>query len=89
LTAAICISSNFGSEAMRKSTQSHWIAEAEARCLRETALSQRARLEPPIGIVWARRRPSWAALLPKLIARLTLAQSSRVVWRRSSSRKRD
>ena len=66
---------------MRKNTQIHWIAEAEARCLRETALSHRARREPPIGIVWAQRRAGWSALLQRLMARLFLSISREQAWR--------
>ena len=60
---------------MRTNTQTQWIAEAEARCLGETALSQRARLEPPIGVVWADRRAPWPGLLAKLMSRLCLPMS--------------
>ena len=73
---------------MRASTQFHWIAEAEARSLRESALSHRARREPPIGVVWIPRRSLWPALWPRLIARLTPGQPVQVAWR-SSRRRRD
>lgn len=60
---------------MRTNTQTQWITEAEARCLGDAALSQRARLEPPIGVVWSEPRAPWSGLLPKLMSRLCLAIS--------------
>lgn len=73
---------------MRANTQLHWIAEAEARSLRESALSQRARREPPIGVVWVQRRSLWPTLWPRLIARFAPGRPVQVAWR-SSRRQRD
>jgi hypothetical protein len=55
---------------MPANAQLHWIAEAEARCLRDSALNQRNRLEPPIGIVWAEPASIWRTWLQKTMARL-------------------
>ena len=59
---------------MRTNTQTQWIAQAEARYLGETALSQRARLEPPIGVVWA-EPPLWREWMHKTLARLAPTRS--------------
>jgi hypothetical protein len=66
---------------MRERTQIQWIAEAEARTLGETALSQRARLDPPIGIVWAEPGSLWSEWLQKTMSRLVSPRSCQVSWR--------
>ncbi len=72
---------------MRMNIQSQWIAEAEARCLGETALSQRARQEPPIGVVWAEPRPLWREWMQKTLTRLTPTRSGAVVSRSRKQRR--
>jgi hypothetical protein len=66
---------------MRENTQLHWIAEAEARSLQESAFSQCTQLDPPIGIVWAEPSPLWREWMLKTLSRLTPTRSCRVAWR--------
>ena len=70
---------------MRTNTQLLWIAEAEERCINETALTHRAHLEPPIGVVWAEAHPLWREWMQRTLARLTPARSCPAV---STSRRR-
>ena len=62
---------------MRESTQLHWIAEAEARCVEQSARSQCTQLDPPMGIVWNEPCPLWREWMLKTLARLTPARSCR------------
>lgn len=57
---------------MCTNTQLHWIAEAEARCLRESALSQRDRGEPAI-VVEPEPCPLWRSWLRRTMSRLAIA----------------
>ena len=66
---------------MTESMQLRWIAEAEARCSQDSAFEQRARLEPPIGIVWAEPDSLWCEWLQKTMSRLTSVRSCQVSWR--------
>jgi hypothetical protein len=57
---------------MCTNTQLHWIAEAEARCLRESALSQRDWGEPAI-VVQPEPCPLWRSWLRRTMSRLAIA----------------
>jgi class 3 adenylate cyclase len=62
---------------MRKNVQLSWIAEAEARSVRENALLQRAESEPRINLVFsAETGPAWFDRLRRLARRVpwTLAR---------------
>ncbi len=62
---------------MPRSVQLRWIAEAEARWVREFALSQRAASEPYVSIVRSRTRPSWFDRLRELAPRLARTVAGR------------
>lgn len=55
---------------MHKSVQIRWIAEAQARRVREFAQVQRAVSEPYVSIVHTRARPGWFDSLRELVTRL-------------------
>jgi class 3 adenylate cyclase len=55
---------------MHKSVQNCWIAEAEARRVREFAQVQRAVSEPYVSIVHTRAGPGWFDSLRELVTRL-------------------
>ena len=55
---------------MHKSVQIRWIAEAEARRVREFAQVQRAVSEPYVSIVHTRAGPRWFDSLRELVTRL-------------------
>src|SRR4051812_14294745 len=44
---------------MRQSTHFRWIAQAEARSVRQQAVLKRAASEPHVPILYTRTRPAW------------------------------